>query len=276
MPIALVVGKFDQGDPIVNAFELKAGKLGYDPVREPDYRTAVTLLPEPRDENHLMLFCVSQELRSVGEMLKSLRPYGKRTIVYAHTAKASADEAIRYSHSGLADGYLVMGDGTSEGSVCDLAVNLSRGEPPYQRILFEGGDHRTQPPVAFISTPFDRDNRAVMQGAVNLALRTLGFQITWADRDYRQSLHDHIRTEIQGSSLLVANISLDQRDLSHNPNVYFEAGIAAAFDLPIIFVRRTSEVEIRLPADVHGRRWLAYDNEIDLALKLYHGLKPQS
>jgi hypothetical protein len=128
-------------------------------------------------------------------------------------------------------------------------------------------------PLAFISTPFDRINRAVIEGAVDLALKKLGFGVEWADRDYRLTLHDNIRESIRRSAFMIANVSIDPENVRHNPNVYFEAGMAAALDLPIVFVRRSGETEVPLPADVHGRRWLSYDNEIDLALKLYHGLK---
>jgi hypothetical protein len=217
--------------------------------------------------------------RSPTELLKWIRPCGKRTIVYVHTARASAEEAIRYSHEGLADGYVVNGDGEGkEDSInrfCDLVRRLNSGQPPYGRIAFrwENGVH----PMAFISTPFDRDNRTVMERAVGPALARLGFIVEWADRDYRLTLHDNIRDTIKRSSILIANISLDERNLQHNPNVYFEAGIAASRkERSIIFVRRSDQSNVLLPADIHGRRWITYTNEIDLAQKLYHGLKPDA
>jgi hypothetical protein len=270
MPIALVVGEHDSGDTIVKAFQDKAFTLGYDLAEQANYSIGPNLLSELA--NALVMFCVPSGLQRIADLLGLFRPCCGRVIVYAHTARASADEAIRYCHEGLARGYLVMGDGTSEQSIANLAVRLHRGNPPYPPIPIGCHTEGTRP-RAFISTPFDWDNRSVMEAAVDLALKKLGFEVEWGDRDYRKTIHDTIRDAIKKSTLLVANISFDGKDVQYNPNVYFEAGMGAAFNLPIIFVRRASEADVLLPADIHGRRWLSYENEIDLALKLYHGLK---
>jgi hypothetical protein len=274
MPMALIVGDYVPGDPIVDAFRATAVSLGYE-LQEAPYKAAPDILPEPRCK-HLVLFCISRTVASPSDLLELLRPCGKRTIAYVETSKASPEEAIRYSHEGLADGY-VVGDGKGqEESIegfCDLVRKLHLGLRAYTRIKFRRDAEER--PMAFISTPFDRDNRAVMQHAVDSALSRLGFDIEWSDNDYRLTVHDGIREMIRKSSILIANISLDQRYLNHNANVYFEAGIAAAHkERPIVFVRRTRENDVALPADIQGRRWLTYDNEIELAKKLYHGLKP--
>jgi len=276
MPVALVVGDYNPDDEVVSAFEDEAGALGYDCLREPNYWNAAQHLSDPPHDAdyHLVLFCVAPGLSKVSERLRRLQSCRRRTVVYAHTSKASADLAIRYSREGLAEGYLVMGDGATARSIKDLVLKVHRGQPPYSPITLQNhGRTRNDTPTAFISTPFREDHRRIMEVAVDLALRELGFNVEWAERDYSRSLHDSIVEGIKRSSILIANISVDEQDVRHNPNVYFEAGIAAASRLPIVFVRRSGESKIPLPADIHGRGWLSYDNEIDLALRLYHGLR---
>lgn len=277
MRTALIVGNYTPGDAFVELFQKRTRKLGYTPVQA-DYKAGCSHLPGQR-EDHLVLFCVPFGLAAPSELLKSLRPCGKRTIAYVHTDMASTDEAIRYSDAGWADGYVVGGDGASDEeslrSFDDLVWKLHSGKPPYGRIDFDWD--KTGEQIAFVSTAFDYNNRLVMERAVNPALERLGFKVDWADSDYREGLHNAIRKKINRCTLLIANVSLDQRYMVHNPNVYFEAGIAASKNPgKVIFVRRNGENGIDLPADIHGRRPLSYRDEIHLALLLYHGLKPHA
>jgi len=275
MRTALIVGDSGvSGDPVVEVFKKRSRSLGYDPEEEPAHAQALKHC-RSLDSNgvHLVLFCVPESLTKTDDYLTKLKDPSRRIIVYAHASRASSHVAIDYLHEGLAHGYLVSGDTPSEESIEELVTSLrATGETPYRAIDFKQPRDGARPCV-FISTPFERSTLMIARNAIDYPLQRLGFTVKWGDRDYWHSIQDRIVADIQSSSLLVANVSLDTRNRLHNANVYFEAGAATALGLPIVFVRRQSEQDIPLPADVQGRRWLSYDNEIDLALKLYCGLK---
>jgi hypothetical protein len=252
----------------------KAHSLGYTTVYEPNYGAAARHLSVPlrgRKKFHLVLFCIPKSLVDPEARLKQLRYFRRRIIVYAHTAQASADNAVQYCHDGLADGYLVQGDAASEHSVEEMVRKLHRRIRLYS-IKFNWLSAGKRP-AAFISTPFDKGNLLVMKTAVELALTKLRFRVKWGNEIRSETLHDEIKRGIRRSSLVVANINLDPRNHPHNPNVYFEVGLAKGFGRTVVLVRHASEEGRPLPADIHGCHWHSYDNEIDLALKLYHGLQ---
>jgi hypothetical protein len=274
MRTALIVGDSGvSGDPVVEIFKKRSRSLGYDPDEERIHARALARCRSlDRNYVHLVLFCVPESLTKTDDYLSQLKDPSRRVIVYAHASCASSHVAIDYLHQGLAHGYLVNGEMRNEQSMEDLVTSLRANEPPYPAIEFKQPKDGSKPCV-FVSTPFERSTLILAKRAIVYPLDLLGFTLKWGDRDFWQFVQDGIVADIRSSSLLVANVSLDPRILRDNANVYFEVGVATALGLPIIFVRRQGEQSIPLPADVQGRRWLSYDNEIDLALKLYCGLK---
>ena len=273
MPMALIVGHSGiTGDRAIEVFRSKTLKLGYDCEQESAHAKAAARFTAHQEGVDLILFCVPESLNRAEKYLEEIRHASRRVIVYTHERRASSVVAVDYLKKGLADGY-VAGEGPIEESMEELILSLcAYGHPHYPRIDFkppEGG----RAPCVFISTPFEHSTMMVARGAIQYPLQALGFEVKLEGRDYWRCLQSQIVSDIQSSSLLVANVSLDPRNLLHNANVYFEAGVATALGLPIVFVRKRNEMSIALPADVQGRLWLSYDNEIDLALKLFCGLR---
>lgn len=274
MSKALIVGHSGfTGDRAIEVFENKTRQLGYDYEQESAHaKAAAHFNAHHKGDLDLILFCIPESLNEAEKYLEKIRDDSRRVIVYSHVSRASSYVAVDYLKKGLAHGY-VVGEGPIEESMEDLVLSLrAYGHPPYRRIDFKTPEDGHSPCV-FISTPFERSTLLVAKNAIEYPLQALGFDVKWGDRDYWHSVQDEIISDIQSSSLLIANVSLDPRNLLHNANVYFEAGVATALALPIVFVRKHNEMSIPLPADVQGRRWLPYDNEIDLALKLFCGLR---
>ena len=149
---------------------------------------------------------------------------------------------------------------------------LFDGDCPYPCIDVPFGQTDAVP-LAFIATPYETEYRLTMSRAVDPALNAVHLRPCWADVPYRDNpFPDNIRTLIRQSALLIANIRQGPESI-HNPNVYYEAGQATALGIPVIFVRPLEEKNLVVPADISAQMRIEYDNEIDLAMRLYHGLK---
>ena len=80
---------------------------------------------------------------------------------------------------------------------------------------------------------------------------------------------------ICGREFLIANIDECTIEASqHNPNVYFEAGLASEYGKTVIWLRPRSSTARPVPIDIRGLTRVEYSNEVDLAVRLYFGLRP--
>jgi hypothetical protein len=287
--LAYIIGKFIEGDVVVERFRRTAWQLHYDVRYQSMHGRALNMLntqsvhrndddrdhSDDTDDRVLVLFCVDPGLQEIPKRLLALQAPNRQIVVYAHPLRASPEVAIEYCHAGLAEDYLVWGEATADCIEEHVKALHVRG-PLYPEIRVGLSAERENARV-FIATPYDRDNRMVMSEAVDRALRRVKLTPCWADTFYRDSsVPEQIQEEINRSKLLIANISAGPNAV-HNPNVYYEAGQATALHIPVIFVRpRTEEKLILVPADIIAHRRLVYDGPIDLSMQLYHGFRSET
>jgi hypothetical protein len=271
---AFVIGESGSGDFTVESFENTVLKLNYDLDDRCDYAKALRRLrarsaAQLNGEFDLVLFVVGPTAQNIPDHLEGLRAPNRQVIVYAHEKRASTRSAVEYCRSGLAHDYLVWGEKNSR--VEQHVNSLYDRQCPYPKIGLTFGEAEGERGV-FIATPYDNQNRIAMADAVDPALRAVGLRPRWADEVYRDStIPEDVRRHIRESVVLIANIRQGP-ELAHNANVYYEAGQASALDKPVIFVRPLDEKDLPVPADISARRRIEYDNPIDLAMRLYHGL----
>ena len=261
----------------VDRFDAVTSRLHYDTDRLEGHERALEMMdaqPAPAQNegpDHLVLFCIGPRHRGIEQALTSLKHERRKVVVLAHEEKASTARAIDYCHSGLCCDFIVVTSSAPE--VLDNHLRqIDLGRPIYPRFDFATTCSSGTKPMVFISTPFLEAQRRVMSEAVDPALAKLDIEACWADQYTRDtSIADEIRQSIAKSFLLIANIS--RAGGRHNPNVYYEAGQATALKKPVIFVRPLRESALVVPADISARRRVEYGHEIELALRLYHGLK---
>jgi hypothetical protein len=277
---AFLIGRHPDGDVNVERFRRTASQLNYDVVELGDCAVARAALASRSaarvdGDRDLVMFCVLPDLRAIRDHLVAFRDPARRLIVYADFDRSSTDVAIEYCRDLIAHDFLVMGEHTTPDRLDHHIKVLHRGECPYARIDLSLVRAVDEDVPVFVSTPYDRENRSVMSDAVDPAMKAAGCRAVWADRAYREwSMPMQVLQDIRTSKLLIANISVRRPGaLRHNPNVYYEAGHAVAFGVPVIFVRPTMEKDLPVPADISERRRIEYDNPVDLALRLYHGLR---
>jgi hypothetical protein len=271
---AFIVGQYAPGDANVERFRGTARRLGYD-FKELRQLYLATTQPK-RDD--LLLFCAGRDIRSVPEWLVRIRETtGPQLVLYTHETMISPESALDYTKSKRVVDILVWDDTTPTIVEEHISLLHNPDSPIYPRIgqMGMGTDHAE--PQAFISTPLSGSHDLTMKHAVQPVLRECGFGVERAnDPCEESSIHSQIRRQIRASKLLVANIAECDPELSrHNPNVYFELGLAIALDVPVILIRPSDGVatKIEVPADISNLRRIEYLNEVDLVLQLYHGLK---
>lgn len=258
-------------DPTVDNFKRIVEQLNYDLQIVRDYSSAMKRLNARRaasGDRDLVLFIVRPDVQKIRDFLVRLQAPNRQVIVYAHEKRASGPIAVEYCSSGLACDFLKWG---KISRVEERLHALYHGRCPYPMIDVPF-DHANGEPRVFIATPYETEYRLTMSNAVVPALRQARLQPCWADEPYRAGEFPQvIRRLIRESALFIANICVG-REAINNPNVYYEAGQATALDIPVIFVRPNGESDVVVPADIASWMRIEYDNEVDLAMRLYHGL----
>jgi hypothetical protein len=113
--------------------------------------------------------------------------------------------------------------------------------------------------LVFVLTPFN-EKYTEQYSVINRLVTSLGFKCSKGDdSNISSNILGHIAEQIAKSRLVIANIS------GRNPNVFYELGIAHALGKPVIIV---SESLSDIPFDINSSRILAFDDEIDLEIKL--------
>lgn len=271
---AFVVGKYAEGDTNVERFRETVRRLGY-AYKELSHLHFAKTQPQKDD---LLLFCAGPAIQDIPGWLRQIHERGRpQVVLYVDDKVISPESALDYSKFEHAVDILVWED-TSPTIINDhIALLHNPEEPIYSKIgeSFAQDDGAT--PHAFVSTPFGGSHDMTMKHAVQPVLRECGFCVERADGPVREAaIHEQIRRQIRRSRLLVANIGECELDLSrHNPNVYFEIGLAVALDVYVLLIRQAGKPgqKILMPADVSHLRCIDYANETDLVLQLYHGLK---
>ena len=106
-------------------------------------------------------------------------------------------------------------------------------------------------PTAFVIMPFDSELDEVYKLFIHKTLTDLGFTVDRADSiNNQRSILADIIVSIAESDIIIADLT------SSNANVYYELGIAHAFDKPVILL--TQDIE-EVPFDLRPYRLLPYN-----------------
>jgi hypothetical protein len=274
---ALVVGKPVHGDDNVLEFEEAACQNAWPISRHEKVSDALVALE--LDASETLVFFATQGMSAPWDPLESLAATKASILVYAESRHDSTDLAIQCSQH--AADYLVALQ-TQEGMVHGRVKALTRDRPLYAPIRLKTLNGKLLQPLqvnskVFIASSFAEKPRTDLEDAVDPALIKLKLRPVWGDTEYRScmSIFEKITECVVPASLLIADIREDEGDdrPQHNPNVYFEAGLACGCGIPVVFVRPRKRPWRELPVDIKGLEILEYDSPINLALKLYHGLK---
>lgn len=115
---------------------------------------------------------------------------------------------------------------------------------------------RINPKLCFLLIPF-RDEFESIRKAIEPIVQDSGFELVAADNIRRPGvIHADIWDHIQRAAVIIADVSV------HNPNVYFELGVAAAVKdkSRLILIRRADSQE-EYPFDVRLFRYISYQGE---------------
>jgi hypothetical protein len=126
----------------------------------------------------------------------------------------------------------------------------------------------------FVATSFSRVARSLMANAVAAALDRNGWVTKFGDEVFssKQDIGTKQAEVIKECGYVIANVgAYPPASGRHNPNVYFEIGLARAFGVDILPVRPSNETG-PLPVDLHTYEYLTYHGAVDLALSLRKGL----
>jgi hypothetical protein len=110
--------------------------------------------------------------------------------------------------------------------------------------------------IFFLMTPLGETYHPFIETVRDVIENRFGCQLFVAnDRQYEDTVIDNVRFHMDQAHAFIAEVT------DANPNVMFELG-AARFDLrerPIVLMRRNSQQQ--LPADLHGRIYVNYDEK---------------
>lgn len=111
----------------------------------------------------------------------------------------------------------------------------------------------------FLLTPFSQEERALYNDVQNICAKN-GLICVRGDEDHASGdILSHVVRLMLSSRLVIANIS------SRNANVFYELGVAHAFDKPTILLSNSPK---SLPFDIAAQRTILFSGQNDLELKL--------
>ena len=155
--------------------------------------------------------------------------------------------------------------------------DLYKGERLYPEILALKTVLANGAAKVFPGTPFDEDIARPFLSAVGAALRPPGFTINNPGaRHGLDTVSKEVREAISDSALIVLNAREGSNASRYNPNVWFEYGFAEGLirlgmTKEILVFRYVRDQQEDLPADVRGKIWGVYEDDLDLAMQLYWG-----
>ena len=118
--------------------------------------------------------------------------------------------------------------------------------------------------IFFLMTPLGETYKLFIETVRDVIENRFGCQLFVAnDRQYKDTVIDNVRSHMDQAHAFIAEVT------DANPNVMFELG-AARFDLrerPIVLMRKNSQQQ--LPADLHGRIYVNYDEKTGQELAEY-------
>jgi hypothetical protein len=115
------------------------------------------------------------------------------------------------------------------------------------------GNDSTQHPRAFVIMPFDDDFNKIYDSFISVSLIEAGYDVFRADDIHsQQNILKDIVESIVKSDLIVADLT------GSNPNVFYEVGLAHAFQKDAILI--TQEID-DLPFDLRSYRIISYNTQ---------------
>jgi nucleoside 2-deoxyribosyltransferase len=151
--------------------------------------------------------------------------------------------------------------------VGDRLSEIIEGKQPYQRLC------TAKPDTVFLATPLDDNLYDPFLQAARSALSPLHIKIrNPPDEPGAVSIPEKVRKAIDGSELVIANLTLIDRDneKGFNPNVMFEIGYAVKARKRVLAFRQFED-RLEIPTDIAGHEYHRYHDSIDLALLLFYG-----
>ena len=119
--------------------------------------------------------------------------------------------------------------------------------------------------TAFVIMPFKDEYRDIYMLGIRETFARHGYVCLRGDElQFTGRIMDKILDSIKGSDFILAEVT------EHNPNVYYELGIAHAYEKPVILC--TKDVT-RAPFDISDLIHIAYRDIVDLREKLSHRLE---
>jgi hypothetical protein len=136
-------------------------------------------------------------------------------------------------------------------------------QPSYSKFLKSLGiaqdELKIDPKLVFVLTPFGVEFRESYEAIVR-ACRKLGLKCVRGDEEMALGdILSHIVHSLVRARIVIANVS------GRNPNVFYELGLAHAFDKPTILIAKTLE---GVPFNIRSQRILLYRSEKDLVAEL--------
>lgn len=183
------------------------------------------------------------------------------------TYSISSEEVVTYLKEYQAAGYLAISDNTS-GYVSRFQLTLKG---------YQVGDARqSSSQKAFVAMWFSDSMRNVYDAGFAPAIRDCGYRSVRIDFvEHNNKIDDEIIANIRGSKFLVADFTAgfcghsDSSKQIYVPRggVYFEAGYALAYGLPVIWTCH-ADVISQVHFDTRQFNHIVWDDPADLKLKL--------
>ncbi len=134
-----------------------------------------------------------------------------------------------------------------------------------QEILKHSDEHQPRPKRAFVVMPFSSEFTDVYILGIREVAEQLGMIVERADNiEHNQSIPELIKSKIAQCDIVIADTSL------HNPNVFYEVGLAHGIQKETILICRQAET---IPFDLGTINHIIYSNIVELREKLKSRLK---
>ena len=275
--LIFTIGQALDGDGYIDAFRDATTREAWDCPHCRTVKEALGRLQGSGNESLVLFATVGMMDTALETALSAIAQTGATILVYANSRHEGLGLAIRCSKY-CAD-YVLEGR-TAAKRLGDRVTALNLKRKLYTQIPLKNMQHKrvrlTRGSTVFIATPFSAGHRAGLQVGAEAALRGLDLEPQWGD-DVSPTCTTIFEKAafILKAKLLIANVVEDDPARSrHNPNVYFEAGLAGGRGIPILFVRPKAENgTTNVPSEIQGIHIHEYETSLDLALTLYHGLK---
>lgn len=123
----------------------------------------------------------------------------------------------------------------------------------------KSNDLKTESKLVFVLTPFNNRFSNSFDVIKDVCM-SVGLTCMRGDEEFmRSDILPHILRLMCKSSIVIANIE------GRNPNVFYELGLAHAFDKKTLLISKTTE---HLPIDIKSKRIVVYSNHKELKCQL--------